>query len=721
MNYWLLTTEYPPFFGGGISTYCYFTAKMLVEEGHTITVFVNDASVRDTVQEENMNVRVVRFNPNRTNSAAYLGHVTNISYEFAHIVKDFIDKEGKPDFIEAQEYLGIAYYLLQYKHLKYDWCNDVPMLITMHSPAFLYLEYNHVPLYKYPNYWIGEMERFSLQAADVVISPSNFLIKEVEKRFVYSHANFFVVPNPYEITSQMKEGGEPEKQGDIVFFGKLSAQKGTFHLLRYFKELWENGFSEPLCLIGGQDIVYHPEGKTMGDIVRKSYKDYISKGLLFLESQISPAAIGKRLAGAKVVIVPSTVDNLPYVVMEMMSLGLVVLVSKQGGQAEIVTDGVDGFIFDHEEAGSFSSQLNRIIKLTGEQRATIGTNAKQRIAVAYNTSTVYKQKISVLEAALKRMHNSNNFPFIRPSEVNTSLPSVPKNGLLSIVIPYYNMGKYIDETITSVLNSELIQKQIILVNDGSNEEESLAKLLPYRNNPAFTVLDVPNQGLASARNIGADNAKGEYLAFLDADDKIAPHYFKKAINVLERLENVHFVGAWTQYFEDSDNVWPTFNPEPPLVLFHNMVNSSALVYKRASFLAAGKNDKVMPFQGLEDYESVISLLDAGLNGVVLPEALFYYRVRKNSMIRDISTVKKQILYDYIAKQHKNFYATFAIDVCSLINANGSGAVLDNPSLDLDFIHKLPFNNHISRELISFIKRHKHLKKLAYRAYSTLNK
>ncbi|MEW6108505.1 MAG: glycosyltransferase [Nitrospirota bacterium] len=721
MNYWLLTTEYPPFFGGGISTYCYFTAKMLVKEGHQVSVFVNDASIQDVVQEEEDNLRVIRFNPARTGSSSFLGHVTNLSYEFAHIVKDFILKDGKPDVIEAQEYLGIAYYLLQYKHLQYDWCKNITVLITMHSPAFLYLEYNHVPTYKYPNYWIGEMERFCIQAADVVISPSQFLLTEVEKRFNCSHSNFYIVPNPYELKERREEDQVTVKQEDIIFFGKLSAQKGTFHLLRYFKELWENGFSEALYLVGGQDIVYHPEGKTMGDIVRKKYKGFIAKGILKLEKQISPAEISRRLASAKVVIVPSTVDNLPYVVMEMMSLGLVVLVSKQGGQAEIITDGTDGFIFDHEQPDSFVTQLNRILKLTDAQRAAIGTNAIKRIRDNYSSQKIYKEKVSVIEATWQRLQARKLFPFIRPAANQADVIPVPRNGLLSVVIPYYNMGKYIDETIASVKNSEAVHKEIIIVNDGSTEEESLAKLLPYRNDLFITVLDVPNQGLASARNIGAEKAEGQYLAFLDADDKIAPDYYKKSINVLEQYDNVHFVGAWTQYFEDSNKVWPTFTPEPPLILFHNLVNSSSLVYKRSSFLAAGKNDKAMPFPGLEDYDSVIAMQSKGLNGVVLPEILFYYRVRKDSMIRGVSPVKKLILYDYLGKKHKNFYATFATDVFCLTNANGTGTVLDNPSLDLDLLNKLPFNNHISRELISLIKRNKHLKKLAYRAYSTLHK
>jgi hypothetical protein len=109
LNYWLLSSEYPPFFGGGIGTYCAATAKMLSLHGIRISVFVSDAAVNDIKITEDEGIRIIRFNTSRTNSSSFLGHVTNISYEFAHIVKYFIEKEGKPDCIEAQEYLGIAY------------------------------------------------------------------------------------------------------------------------------------------------------------------------------------------------------------------------------------------------------------------------------------------------------------------------------------------------------------------------------------------------------------------------------------------------------------------------------------------------------------------------------------------------------------------------------------------------------------------------------------
>src|SRR5438270_2916230 len=244
----------------------------------------------------------------------------------------------------------------------------------------------------------------------------------------------------------------------------------------------------------------------------------------------------------------------------------------------------------------------------------------------------------------------DQYPFIRPS-VPAAVPPQPvgieTEELLSIVVPFYNMGEYIGETIASLRAIDYRPREIIIVNDGSNDRTSIEKLKDYRNAGDIRVLDTENKGLAHARNHGARSAKGRFLAFLDADDTVSGDYYSKAVRVLRHCQNVYFVGAWTQYFEGSQKIWPTFTPEPPLILYHNLVNSSALVYKRNAFLAAGTNDTEMAFKGLEDYDSVLGMVEAGLNGVVLPEPLFHYRVRGNSMIRQISRPKKLYLLEYI--------------------------------------------------------------------------
>ncbi|RXK60016.1 glycosyltransferase [Lacibacter luteus] len=719
MKYWLLTTEYPPFFGGGISTYCYHTAKMLEQHKHSVSVFVHDVAVQSTTIVNDGMIRIIRFNATATKSTAFLGHVTNISYEFANLIKEFIKSEGEPDIIEAQEYLGIAYYLLQFKYLGYKWCKDVPVLVTMHSPSFLYMEYNHVSEYRYPNYWICEMERFCLQAADHIVSPSRFMVDELSKRFTLNHQNISVIPNPYsfrELQSTIDGGNE------IIFFGKLTVQKGILQLLNYFKQLWDEGFQRSLTLIGGQDIVYHPEGLSMGAIVRKKYKSYLSAGLLKLEDRIEPSAIEKRLEKAEVIIVPSNNDNLPYVTAEMMSLGKIVLVSEQGGHREVVENEISGFIFDHEKSGSFRQQLITILELDKQKKQEISSRAQKRISEYFGYQKIYESKKQVIDLVVLQKSSKTKFPYIRFNQaVSKNGTSSKGNKNISVVVPYYNMGRYLDQTIRSVKNSSCEVNEIIIVNDGSTEEESIKKLDAYRAVAGIVVIDTVNKGVGAARNTGIKAASGEYVAVLDADDIVEPEYYAIATKVLSTYENVHFVGCWTRYFEGSNKIWPTFSPEPPLILYHNLINSSAIIFKKESIIAAGLYDTKMTFTGLEDYASVISMLAVGYGGIVIPEPLFRYRVRENSMIRDVTKDKKNILVQYISNTFSSLFSSYSHELVNLYNTNGAGIQYDNPTLDYYLSDKIPFLGKHSQKVIKLIKRNRCTKKIAYKLYRFLKK
>ena len=91
------------------------------------------------------------------------------------------------------------------------------------------------------------------------------------------------------------------------------------------------------------------------------------------------------------------------------------------------------------------------------------------------------------------------------------------------------------------------------------------------------------------------------------------------------------------------------------------------------------------------------------------------------MIRHISKSKKLFLYQYISHKYKDFYATFAADIFNLLNANGPGIILDNPSLDHNLTEKLPFGGRYSAKFISLIKRNRYAKGFAYRVYRLIKK
>jgi hypothetical protein len=91
------------------------------------------------------------------------------------------------------------------------------------------------------------------------------------------------------------------------------------------------------------------------------------------------------------------------------------------------------------------------------------------------------------------------------------------------------------------------------------------------------------------------------------------------------------------------------------------------------------------------------------------------------MARGFNNSNRLYLYHLLAEKHREFCATFAPEVFGLLNANGPGISLDNPSLDYHLAGKIPFAGSLSRRLIYLIKKNRFVRAVAYKIYRLLNK
>ena len=199
-------------------------------------------------------------------------------------------------------------------------------------------------------------------------------------------------------------------------------------------------------------------------------------------------------------------------------------------------------------------------------------------------------------------------------------------------MPCFNHGAFIAEAVDSVLAQTLQDFEIVIVDDGSTDpatRETLARL----TGPSMTVLTTANRGLPAARNHAARHASGEFYCALDADDKLAPTWFEKAVGVLERRPDVMFVSHWLETFGDERWTWTPERCDLPSLLARNAVNGAALV-RRSAFEAVGGYNEDMR-DGCEDWDFWLRLVEAGFHGTIIPEVLFYYRRRPDSMSRQM--------------------------------------------------------------------------------------
>lgn len=108
------------------------------------------------------------------------------------------------------------------------------------------------------------------------------------------------------------------------------------------------------------------------------------------------------------------------------------------------------------------------------------------------------------------------------------------NPLISVIIPVYNVEKYVDRCIDSVCKQTYTNLEIIIVDDGSTDNSGVLCENWQKKDDRIIVLHKSNSGLSGARNVGIDISKGEYIAFVDSDDYLLPNMYEELLNLLRK-------------------------------------------------------------------------------------------------------------------------------------------------------------------------------------------
>ena len=110
-----------------------------------------------------------------------------------------------------------------------------------------------------------------------------------------------------------------------------------------------------------------------------------------------------------------------------------------------------------------------------------------------------------------------------------------KNKKISIIVPIYNMEKYLENCIETILKQEYTNFELILVNDGSTDNSGSICDKYSSNDERIKVIHKKNGGVSSSRNVGIEEATGEYLGFIDPDDYLHPKMYLKLVENIEKF------------------------------------------------------------------------------------------------------------------------------------------------------------------------------------------
>ena len=227
--------------------------------------------------------------------------------------------------------------------------------------------------------------------------------------------------------------------------------------------------------------------------------------------------------------------------------------------------------------------------------------------------------------------------------------------MVSVIIPCYNDGRYLEEAVMSVCESFYKPLEIIIVDDGS-EDALTRKVLRSMESAGRTVVYARHGGPARARNEGIKRARGEYILPLDADDKISPEYISEAVTILEEKAEIGIVYCLADYFGCKTGEWKLPDYNIGIMLYQNVIFSAGLFRKSDWERAGGYDECFSKYQ--EDWDFWLSLLGLGLQPYKIEKVYFHYRKRWGAISRSdrkITYEEKEQYLHKIRQKHLELY------------------------------------------------------------------
>lgn len=240
-----------------------------------------------------------------------------------------------------------------------------------------------------------------------------------------------------------------------------------------------------------------------------------------------------------------------------------------------------------------------------------------------------------------------------------------KQPLVSIVTPAYQAEKFISDTIKSVIDQTYDHWEYIIVNDGSSDRtESLVDDYMKSEN-RLQLITIENSGVSVARNTGISACKGEYIAFLDADDVWLPENLERKIEILESDQRVGWVYS-DMYDADQDmkviRVAPSGRDDNILeniLLWEGEVvpGPCSNIVVRSDFIQRQiKFDRNLSTAADQDF--CIQLAAQGWRAHHIKSPLWKYRILEGSMSKNIGVMESDHIYVFRKAESQSLYRSF---------------------------------------------------------------
>jgi len=563
----LVCDEYPPAPGAGIGTYARHISTLLAERGEIVHVVAPLVAGTAATEEELEGRLIVHRIPSQAGGAgADNGYLSEEDLNIARRLEEglpslgfawgagvlcerLVEQEGI-DVVEAQEYGALLYFFQLRRALGMGPARRPPTVVHLHSPTEFIARYNGWDVHSPQISLRKRLEGFSIVSADALLCPSNFLAGEAARRYRVDRRSIEVMPYPSGGGTFLDRPPNVWSGGTIAFIGRMEPRKGAIEWMDAALEV-AGERSGLVFEFVGPDRPYR-NGETVLQTLQQRVPPGLGASFRF-HGEKRRADVASVLVRARIAVVPSLWDNYPNSCLEAMGSGLPVLATRQGGMAEMITDGESGWLAAAPTPAGLAAGLRRALEESPERLAAMGARAARDIGKLCDNDTIVARQLA-FRRALADAGAGRSLRLVTQRRDDDPEAGPPgrnprSTGGIAVVVTAAGDDQAIGRTLDSVERLTPGASGVAVVWDPSGIDEPVSR--PDENGRSHWIrLERRPDQFAAARNEAVDALLARDpaiagFAFVASGVGIAGDFVSVMQGVLDACSRVGLISAWS--------------------------------------------------------------------------------------------------------------------------------------------------------------------------------
>jgi glycosyltransferase involved in cell wall biosynthesis len=459
---------------------------------------------------------------------------------------------------------------------------------------------------------------------------------------------------------------------NILFPGRLVEQKDPLLMVDVIRRV-VNTHRDVCVYVVGDGPLEHAVKARIQEVGLERYFDFY------------PASreLARWYAACNMLLMTSVFEGVPYVLYEAMAMETPIVAPALPGNCELMSDTAGVLIGPRDDVAAYAAAVCQLIDDTSE-RERLGREGRERVlghftleGMAEAHAQLYERVLAMAEERERRTRVRANpdAPIEKP--MPTIWEGAPAEGdpwglprpvqrlrfverpiddqpLVSVIVPCFNHGRYLTGCVDSILDQDYPEIEVIVIDDASTEDSTLAVLAELESRERVSVLrQQRNSGPSVARNRGIEVARGRYILPVDSDNLLMPGAVASLVEQLQSAgEQVGFIYPNCRYFGTRDDYFqpPVYNLY--LLMCGNYCDTCSLI-DRTVFDAGIRYPEDIVL-GHEDWDFALMLAARGVRGE--PARVSTLRYRKEGFTRsDAVEYARHSFYDGIPEHHPELF------------------------------------------------------------------